>query len=205
MKGISIRRLEPGDRALVIRLLDTLHVSIGYLAETRLYRAMCNSAEICTVVAMSGGCAAGVALVELNRRWIWRRPFLLARMLVSRIRTKYNRSNSTPVKTSCPELPFFISRSTPAMQWTDPGPRVLFIGVDLAWRGRGIGKQLYERMFRELRSVGHVHLRARIACDNTSSLHLHHQTGWQLFKDGDVVLAIRRLASPEPGKKHNNL
>jgi GNAT superfamily N-acetyltransferase len=196
MDDISIRRLEPDDRALVVQLLDTLRVPVGNLAEPSLYQAMCNSPEICTVVAIANGTAAGVALVELNRGWIWRRPFLLARMLMSRIRTKHNRSGSARAQASPPaELPSFISRSKPTIQWADPGPRVLFIGVDRAWRRRGIGKQLYERVFEELRSGGHVHLRARIARHNVPSLQLHHETGWQLFKDGDVVLAIRQLAS----------
>ena len=85
-----------------------------------------------------------------------------------------------------------LARNAP-IQWSASEPRVLFIGVHPAWRGKGIGKALYNAIFDEIRSRGRDRILARIALDNTASLRLHKETGWELYEDVGVVLGVKKL------------
>ena len=74
------------------------------------------------------------------------------------------------------------------MTWAEPGDawRIIYVGTAPAARGRGIGADLYRTITAERPLV------ARIAADNTASIRLHRSTGWQLFRDGEVLLAVHR-------------
>lgn len=183
-----VKRIERSDHSQAVALMRELRISVGGLEHTALYRAMCSSDEVCCVVARENEILAGIALVELNRNWIWRRPTLLLRMLMVRIRRKEGMSGSGPAPVA--SLP--LARNPP-IKWSDAAPRVLFIGVHPAWRGKGIGKALYDAMFDEIRAGGHHRMLARIAPENIASLHLHKDTGWDLYEGDGVVFAIKNL------------
>lgn len=197
-KHLTLRRIQDQDRTEAVELMHTLRISLGGLQDRSLYRAMCSSAEICCVVARNEQELGGIALVELNRNWIRRRPVLAARMVLARLRHKRSPGTSNPTSpaTAAPGIPL---AQNPPMRWSDRAPRVLFIGVDPAWRGQGVGKRLYEAMFDEIRALGETCILARVALDNFASLHLHNETGWVLYKDADVVFAIKDL---QPARSH---
>ena len=179
--------------------MDQLQISVGCLVDRRVYTAICRSNnEICCVVARNEHGLAGLVLVELNRNWIRRRPLLAARMALARYRVK--RTASQPENTSShhsrSSVPYPPAATAP-LQWADGAPRVLFIGVDRAWRGQGLGKLLYKAMFEEIHKRGHSWLLARIATDNSASIRLHQETGWVLYEDSGVVFAVRDLRTSE--------
>jgi GNAT superfamily N-acetyltransferase len=178
--------LERRHHSAAIGLMDELRISVGGLMDKALYRAMCSSSEVCCVTARAGEDLAGIALVEFNRRWLWRRPLLVARMVMSRLRSK----NAARGESAAPPLAL---PKNPPIHWSDRAPRVLFIGVAPSWRGKGVGKSLYEAMFDEIRRRSHKYLLARIAPDNTASLRLHEETGWALYEDDGVVFAVKSL------------
>lgn len=192
-----LRRIEPEDRPGAIELMAELRITLGGLQTRALYRALCSSPEVCCVVARQADQIAGVALVEINRNWIRRHPLLALRMAFVRfVLSRLRRTPSSPSLPATPASPkaFPIPLAqNPPLRWSDPAPRVLFIGVDPRRRGQGIGKLLYNAMFDEIRASGGKCILARVALDNIASLHLHHETGWRLFEDDGVVFAFKDL------------
>jgi ribosomal protein S18 acetylase RimI-like enzyme len=186
--------MQPEDHAQAIDLMDQLQISVGGLVDRKLYSAICNSTEICCVVARQEQHLTGIALVELNRGWIRRRPLLALRMVIAKYRLRRASVSpaTQPVNHVPPAIPFPSSHAAP-VRWTDAAPRVLFIGVDPAWRGQGVGRLLYDAMFDQIRQRGNDWLVARIAADNLASIHLHKETGWVLYEDDGVVFAAKDL------------
>ena len=187
--------MQPEDHAQAIDLMDQLQISVGGLVDRKLYSAICNSTEICCVVARREHHLAGIALVELNRGWIRRRPLLALRMVIAKYRLKKASASpaTKPVKHDPPPAMRFPSSHAAPVRWTDSAPRVLFIGVDPGWRGQGVGKLLYNAMFDQIRNRGNNWLLARIAADNLASIYLHKETGWVLYEDDGVVFAAKDL------------
>jgi GNAT superfamily N-acetyltransferase len=188
---LKLHRIRPDDRAKAVDLMQLLHISVGGIEDRTVHRAICSSREICCVVARDDNDLAGIAMVELNRNWIRRRPLLAARMLLNRLRHKRSPGEGAP------QSPVVASPVPPAaaapLRWSDAAPHVLFIGVHPDWRGKGVGKSLYQAIFDEIRVRGHNHIVARIATGNVASLRLHEETGWKLYNDDGVVLAIKDL------------
>lgn len=191
----SLRR---EDLASAIRFLEQARVSVGGWTHNDIYRAICASRHSVTVVARLENVArqessvTGIALVELSRAWLYWHPWLAFRIVCHRwMQSRQAGSHNAEDVATGPGTPF--RSGPPPVPWSKPGPRVIFIGVDASCRGQGIGKQLYEEMFAELRRRGYRLLRARIATDNFASLELHHRTGWDLYDDHGVVTALRPL------------
>ncbi len=76
-----------------------------------------------------------------------------------------------------------------------------FIGIDPAWRGRGVVRALYERFFEAVRSHGRTAVRCVTSPVNTGSLAFHEAMGFvfeEVVEDyhgpGEArVLMVRRL------------
>jgi ribosomal protein S18 acetylase RimI-like enzyme len=196
--NVILRPIQPEDRPGAVELMAELRITIGGLQTRALYRAMTGSPEICCVVARQANRIAGIALVELNRNWIRRRPLLAARMVLvrfvlSRLRRHSSEASQPSVSHSSASAKPFALAKNPPLRWSDNAPRVLFIGVHPNWRGQGIGKLLYNAMFDQIRALGGKCILARVAVDNIASLHLHNETGWRLYEDDGVVFAFKDL------------
>lgn len=190
-----LRLLQPEDHAHAIDLMYRLRISVGGLIDRKLYSAICNSSrEICCIVARKDQDLAGIALVELSRDWIRRRPLLAVRMAIAkyRLRAASLSSATKPAHQAAPPAVFPPSQNAP-VRWADRAPRVLFIGVDPAFRGQGAGKLLYHAIFDEIRKQDNAWLLARIATDNLASIRLHQETGWMLYEGDAVVFAVKDL------------
>jgi GNAT superfamily N-acetyltransferase len=190
-----LRLLQPEDHAQAIDLMDQLRLSVGGLVDRKLYSAICNSSrEICCVVARKEQALAGIALVELSRGWIRRRPLLAVRMAIAKYRLQAASISSAtePAHRAAGPAVFPPSQTAP-VRWANGAPRVLFIGVDPAFRGQGAGKLLYHAIFDEIRKQDNAWLLARIATDNLASIRLHQETGWMLYEDDAVVFAVKDL------------
>jgi len=169
-----------------IALLDELQVSLFGVQSRRLHQAIVSDAIAGTIdarVALEAVSVRGVVLAAPSR--YWRRALLQHwRVAVECLRARVHdagqrrklvsKSVGSPVPASPPRT------------WDQPGDawRIIFIGTSGAARGRGVARQLYGAMMSDRSLV------ARIARDNVASLRLHESLGWQLYPDGDVVLAV---------------
>jgi GNAT superfamily N-acetyltransferase len=186
--------LRASDRAQACDLLQQMRVNVGGLTGPALYNALVRDPAIAVVVVKDGETVAGIAVMEENRRWPLRHPWLLTLMAVRRIRSVFTRpriSDGAPVLAAPPLFPFETAR--PPLDWSDACPRTLFIGVAANYRGRGAGDLLYEFVFSMFRERGCPMLLARIGGDNVSSIKMHLRTGWRLYRADGGVLAVKAL------------
>jgi GNAT superfamily N-acetyltransferase len=175
-----------------IGLLRALNVSYGGIATTGLYRLLCTSPSMLAVACREEGRFAGIAVVELDRRWLRAHPFEALQMLSRRL---IRHRPPATAASSRPDLPTGISLSPCPRSWRGPTARVVFIGVDPRYRGRGLASALYHGVFAQLAQRGRTELLARIDPYNVPSLVLHLRTGWQLYFDGRVVTALKSVAT----------
>jgi hypothetical protein len=143
-------------------------------------------------VAVEGVAVRGVVLAAPSRYWRlallkhWR---LASACLRARFRHAGKRRTTEVAKGTAPpsSLPF-----SPPRTWDLPGDawRIIFVGTASAARGQGVAGRLYGDI------MSNRSLVARIARDNVASLRLHKSLGWQLYPDGDVVLAVHLHEEP---------
>jgi len=193
-QGHAIDRLRRADVDGARRLLTRMSVSFAGITSRAMCRAMCVSSARRGVplilVARRDRDVVGVAIAAYDTETFWhgfflRHPLLALAAIVNR----------------------FLHRPPPAAgsnghtaakgaSWSDAGPRIakiLFVGVDTAYRSRGLAARLYGDLMLRLARRGITRVDARIGAKNTASLRLHERTGWTLRPDGGVVFATRSL------------
>jgi hypothetical protein len=182
---MEVRRVDRQCATQTIALLEELHVSLFGVQSRPLHLALVSDAMAGAIdarVALEGVSVRGVVLAAPSRYWRlallkhWRVAVecLRARVLSA---GKRRQPVSTPDGSTLPSSP---------RTWDEPGGawRIIFIGTSSAARGQGVARQLYSAIMSDRSLV------ARIARDNVASLRLHESLGWQLYPDGDVVLAV---------------
>ena len=183
---MEVRRVDRQYAERTIALLDELQVSLFGVQSRPLHRALVSDAiagAIDARVALKGVSTRGIVLAAPSRYW---RLALLQHWRVAlecvRARVRNTGTRRTPVSQPAGVPP----SSSPPRTWDCPGGawRIIFIGTSRAARGQGVARQLYGDI------MGDRSLVARIARDNVASLRLHESLGWQLYPDGDVVLAV---------------
>ena len=183
---MEIRRVDRQYAERTIALLDELQVSLFGVQSHPLHVALASDAIAGTIdarVALEGVSVRGVVLAAPSRYWRlallkhWR---VASACLCARFRDADKRPTAEARGESVP-VP-----SSPPRTWDRPGGawRVIFIGTARAARGQGVAHRLYGDIMSDRSLV------ARIARDNVASLRLHESLGWQLYPDGDVVLAV---------------
>jgi GNAT superfamily N-acetyltransferase len=183
---MEIRRVDRQDADRTIALLDELQVSLFGVQSHPLHVALASDAIAGTIdarVALEDASVRGVVLAAPSRYWRlallkhWR---VASACLRARLRDAGKRPTSEAPGESVP-VP-----SSPPRTWDRPGSawRIIFIGTTRAARGQGVARRLYGDIMSDRSLV------ARIARDNVASLRLHESLGWQLYPDGDVVLAV---------------
>jgi hypothetical protein len=195
---MEIRRVGSRYAEGTIALLDELDVSLFGVQSHPLHVALVSDAVAGTIdarVAVEGDSARGVVLAAPSRYWRlallkhWR---VASACLRARFRHDGERQTAGVSGQSAP-LP-----SSPPRTWNDPGNawRIIFIGTAPAARGQGTARRLYCDIMSDRSLV------ARISRDNVASLRLHESLGWQLYPDGDVVLAVH-LCHEDPKHTKN--
>jgi len=185
---MEIRRVDRQYADRTIALLDELQVSLFGVQSHPLHVALASDAIAGTIdarVALEDASVRGVVLAAPSRYWRlallkhWR---VASACLRARLRHAGTRPTSEAPSESVP-VP-----SSPPRTWDRPGGawRIIFIGTTRAARGQGVARRLYGDI------MSNRSLVARIARDNVASLRLHESLGWQLYPDGDVVLAVHQ-------------
>lgn len=188
---MDVQRVDRQTAAQTIALLAELRVSLFGVNSARLYTALVGDALGQAVdgrVAVDSNEVRGVVLAApmsywrraLLRHWGLTIECLRARAAAGAARAS-NQTDSAVAAVLRPE--------TPPRSWNNPGDawRIIIVGTDPSARGRGIAAQLYRSVMADRSLV------ARVALDNTASIRLHHSLGWQMYRDGDVALAVHLL------------
>jgi len=183
---MEIRRVDRKHAEATIALLDELKVSLFGVQSHPLHLALVSDAMAGTIdarVAVDGVSVRGVVLSAPSRYW---RLALLKHWRVASacLRARFrDASERRPAGVSDQPGPRPLP---PPRTWDHPGDawRIIFIGTAGAARGQGVARRLYGDIMSERSLV------ARVARDNAASLRLHESLGWQLYPDGDVVLAV---------------
>lgn len=190
---VQVALVTPGDIEQAISLLQELRVSFGGIEGRALYRALCSSKSVLAVAAHVEGRLAGITITELDRNWIYKHPILAARMLRRRLSPHLHTVPAIAPVQHTPAISGFVRDSACPVPWSAREPRIVFIGVEAGNRGRGLGSALYRETFRELEGRGRTNLLARIDSGNIASILLHAHTGWEIYLDGGVITALKRL------------
>jgi ribosomal protein S18 acetylase RimI-like enzyme len=203
-EGIQYHFLEARNCAALVDLESALHVSFAGVESRWLYRALCRDAlrggQVVSLVAEDGGQLAGfvTALIDSGAYWkglAWWRPALALRILIGRmLRRKAAHAGAGGGYADDIRALFEAGRAPGT--WAESSARIAkiqFIGVAEAFRGRGVGVELYRRLAEELRGRGLERIDARIGVENVASIKMHHAAGWKLYPDADGVMAVYML------------
>jgi len=187
----KIRRVDRQHAERTIELLDELKVSLFGVQSHPLHVALVSDAVAGTIdarVALEGVSMRGVVLAAPSRYW---RLALLKHWRVASACLRARFRHAGRKRATEPSLP-----SSPPRTWDHPGDawRIIFVGTTPAARGQGVARQLYGDIMSDRSLV------ARIARDNVASLRLHESLGWQLYPDGDVVLAVHESVGATAGR-----
>lgn len=202
---MTVEQLRSGHVRDVVELLDDLRVSLFGVSSRRLHVVLARDAAAGIIdgrVAVDGGRVKGVVLAAPARYWRsallrhWRLAIECVGARLSR-RAIRDAAAAPALRSIGPAATDAGTRRRPqrsgvgghASTWTNPGDawRIIIVGTAASARGAGVGGAMYRRLMAERSLV------ARIAPDNTPSIRLHESLGWQIFPDGDVLLAVHNL------------
>jgi hypothetical protein len=189
---MQIQRLDPQSAVQTAALLGELRVSLFGVCSPVLNSALVADAlsgDIDGRVAADANEVRGVVLAAPASYW---RSAPLRHWDVAmecvRARLAPGRSDSSPHASPAAGEPLLTG--IPPRTWNEPGDawRIIFVGTALSARGQGIAAGLYRSLMAERSLV------ARVALDNAASIRLHRSLGWEIYRDGDVAMAVHLLA-----------
>jgi GNAT superfamily N-acetyltransferase len=186
----TVQRVDRIRAEATIALLHRLRVSLLGIHSRRLHSVLVTDGvggRIDCRIACQAEQVAGVVLAAPASYWRW---LVLGHWGIAfecvRARSRA-RGGSPKAAPRLSQDALALLENEPAPRtWKAPGDawRIIFVGTAPEARGKGIAAQLYRSIMADRSLV------ARIALDNTASIRLHHSVGWQLFRDGDVALAV---------------
>lgn len=202
---MRLKLLEPAEVDKAVEALAFFRVSVGGVLDAGARRDLCRKAVAAEnpviVLALDGDTCVGIVVAIIDPLRFWKRFALTHPLLALRRLAKRASPGGAVAAAMRPGAALrtagLESPGAPDGRWNDPSPRsarILIIAVRPDCQGRGVGKRMFSRLFTELRQRGIARLYSRIEGDNTASLRLHAASGYSLYPDGDVVLAIRNLA-----------
>ncbi len=205
-EAIDYHQPTAGDLPSIVSFLSSASLSIGGAVNPRLYDALyrdgLTNRRLTTVIAVHGTELAGIvtSIVQPSdywKRFLIRRPFFLFEVLQRRIgQSIYARRSvyANAVLQPLPDAPSIVGTSSYSWSQSDKHiAKVLFIGVAPKFRRKHLARDLYMRLFENLTLQGMFRIDARIEKDNLGSIKLHHSVGYELYREGAHILAVRCL------------
>lgn len=185
-------------------LMGRLPLTLAGFRHHRLARAVCHDAcrrrDCFAVLALHDGEPAGYSFVVTDwarfRVWLLvRHPPLAAGIAFSTIATGLRRRRVAPAPK--PVRPTTVSTErVDGPRWSDTGPgvaKVVYTAVLPEHRRLGLASGLKRVYTQHARDLGLIRLDARISRANTASIELNRRSGWEIYPDGDHVLAVYRI------------
>ena len=193
--SVTITHVNEAHAGQTIDLLRALRVSFLGLESRRVHAALVRDAlagRLDCRVAVESGRVLGFVIAAPAVYWASlpaQRPDIAAAVIWSRLRSTlstFGRQAGGDRAVHASAAPVVMRTDPPPRTWRHPGDawRVVFVGTSPLARGRGVAAALYRSLMAERSLV------ARIALDNPASLRLHVATGWALYRDGSVALAV---------------
>ena len=193
----EFRLLRKEDVPAVCDLMECTDAFINGVKSWKLSRVLCTDAlimnpKVVVVVSLTRGCVVGYVLVIIDNASYWRQFWL--------------RHSVTAVRLFCRKVVNKLTRAAARCSsghaWKESSPsiaKVINIGVSEDCRGRGIGKGLYDYLFRVLAERGIRRVDANIRFDNLPSIRLHEAMGWVIERVSTHLFATVGLWGPGTG------
>ncbi|UCD55747.1 MAG: GNAT family N-acetyltransferase [Candidatus Omnitrophota bacterium] len=193
------RLLRKDEIPQLVRLMEDTNTSINGVCSGRLNYTICQDAllnkQVVALVSSMKGRITGYVLAVIDRALYWRNftlrhPFMAIVVGALKIINKLAKKNKKIP--SCISLPKEVSDGPSGRTWRESTPqiaKILNIGVSGDFRGKGVGKNLYNNLFRLLANRGLKRIDANISFDNLASIRLHISTGWRIEKTGSNLFA----------------
>ncbi len=183
------------DLSNIYEFLNEIKPSIAGLNSNKIYSAICRDAlhnnKMIIVTAKSKERVVGIVITLIDWKSYWKHfsmhhPVLAGEILIYRLR-RILADRKVEVNESYQNnfIDDLISPSNLSRSWKDSLPciaKVIFIGVRKDYRGKGIGKQLYNYLFKVLAEKGVIRVDACIDITNISSILFHSRMGWGIIK-----------------------
>ncbi|MCB0417352.1 MAG: GNAT family N-acetyltransferase [Bdellovibrionales bacterium] len=195
----NIRRVEATDVSDLAEAMAELGVTVagisGLPANRLIAAAVVSRPEVNGLVCECRGEIAGFLVCISNWKQFWlkflaRHPVFLFKVVANRL-FKANLKRRSPA----PSTEGASQDGGNKIYWEDSSlaiSKTLYVGVRETYRGLGLGKLLYQRMFEELHKQGISRLDARIAGDNEGSQKLHASVGFKVVKRGRDAIFLSR-------------
>jgi len=185
---MNIERVSQKYATQTVALLEDLRVSLLGVSSRRLLTVVVNDgirAAIDCRIACEQGQAKGVVIAAPASYWR-SLPATHWDLAIAFLRARLAGHQATSPAVATSETHALMQAGAPPRTWRDPGDawRIIFVGTAADARGKGIAAKLYQSVMTDRSLV------ARVALDNTASIHLHHSLGWRLYRDGGVALAV---------------
>ena len=191
----EFRLLRGEDVPAVCDLMDRTDAFIHGVKSWELSRVLCADAlavnpKVAVVVSLTRGRVVGYVLVVIDSASYWRQfwlrhPVMGGLLFCRKAVNKLLRGRT--------------SRCSSEHAWKESSPsiaKVVNIGVSEGIRGRGIGKGLYDYLFRVLAERGVRRVDANIQFDNLPSIRLHEAMGWVIERTATHLFATVGLRGP---------
>lgn len=208
------RLLQPEDMRETLLALRILSPSLLRLKTFTMYRALCKAAlkdeHLTIIISSIDAQIAGLVICVRDRRvylsrFFLHHPIAVVQLICSQILhfvslRRHGKSQRNQVD---------LERDIPAAQadqlWSDSSPaiaKILYIGVLMRFRGRGLGGELYRSLFEILTLNGVKRVDARISNGNYASVQMHRKSGWRISELDDGFFATIEISSCKE-KGHN--
>jgi GNAT superfamily N-acetyltransferase len=214
MDEIECRPIQKEDSASLLELLLSMRPTVARLSNPAVYRAIAYDAPrdplLFVVVACLQGRVIGYMLAMRNWRRFWRRFFLRhpgvaiqvawPRIQKQRQRKRRAAAAARQGRSPAPRVdpitqdPSLLERYKPpgCRKWEEDSPEIVkgvHVGVAEAFRGRGVGGQIYRTLFVWLEQSGVKRFDGNVDAGNTPSIRMHIGKGWMIarHKDGYFV------------------
>jgi ribosomal protein S18 acetylase RimI-like enzyme len=194
---LKYRTVDYSDIPQLVEIMRLTRASIARATSPRVLSAFCRDACarrrppcLTIVIAEQVSGIAGYVVSEVGGQAYWRafarRHPLAAGMLAWKRAAK---PGSRHAASATIEV---LAAQNEGRTWQDPGlhiARIQQIAVHPDCRGRGVATELYRQLFAALEPLGVTRVDANIDLENTASLRLHEQSGWQVIKRGNHYFA----------------
>jgi len=202
---IQFRPLERADIRPLCDLMKRTDATIDGFTSLSIYRAVMGDSlargGTVVIIALRERRIVGYAIALIDRMSYWRtfmlrHPGTIGEVIFQRASITMSKEKKERTHRE-PQLPEYVSGASSGRSWTESSrdiAKIMHIAVDASSRHRGIGKELYKRLFAALAGRGVRRVDANIGYENIPSIRLHAATGWKIERAADNLFASIDIA-----------
>ncbi len=214
--GISLRHLAPADLALVAKLHQQAFPHVLWTSLTpelvaKYFGWQTANARDCIALGawventLVGYCTGATAHLSLRSFYRQHLPEILrslrfhsAKPLLVYFVKRGGRSLGKLFRAQAEKIPLTSEESS---QSGSVSFYIMFVAVEAAQRGRGIGKCLVSKMVTEATAMRVANCRLRVHAENTSAVRMYKSLGWKIALQNSNQLLMEKISTQTPGKE----